>query len=827
VAEPLNACVLDGKGLVMRTLLQDLRYAMRMLTKRPGFALVAIFTLALGIGANSAIFSVVNAVLLRPMPFQQPEELVKLWESFVRGGWGTVSVPNLKDWRELNSVFTGIAAYQTAGFSLLVGDSAERIPAATVSANFLEILGVQPRLGRGFLNGEEDAGRNRVVILSDALWQRKFNGDPNIVGKNILLGGENYQVVGVMSPRFRFPSRLTELWVPLDVPPQLQASRGNHWLFSLGRLKPGVTLEQARENMAAIAKRLEEQYNDNQAGRGVRLIPLQEEVVQNVRPALFVLFGAVGLVLLIGCVNVANLLLARAAGRRREIAIRAALGAGRGRLIRQFLTESVLLSVAGGILGLLVAKWGISVLVALASSVLPRASEIALDTRVLGFTFALSILTGIAFGLAPALQNSRSDVQTALKDSGNAGSSPQRNRLRGWLVVAEVSAALVLLIGAGLLLKSFWRLQQMDAGLRPEHVVTMSLALPEAKYPNPETMFKFRQQFLQRVNALPGVEASGMINLLPLQNWGYNGDIHIEGDAPYPPGQAPVAEFRTVGGDYFQSLGIPLVAGRWLDEHDTANAPQVILINQALAKTYLAGRNPIGAHLLQNGQPTVTIVGVVGDVNQSGLTQASRPEIYTPYQQAGNKLIDAGGRSDSIRGMSLVVRTAGEPTSIVNAVRGELRGIDPNQPVYNVKTMSTVIDESVSGNRLNMTLLSTFAVLALLLACIGIYSVMSYTVTQSTREIGIRMALGARSTQVLKLVIGHGLMLTIAGVVIGILGAFALTRLLENLLFGVTARDPLVFASVPFVLVVVALLACYLPARRAMKLDPVVALRNE
>jgi len=802
----------------MRTLVQDLRYAMRMLTKRPGFALVATFTLALGIGANSAIFSVVNAVLLRPMPFQQPEEIIKLWESFARGGWGTVSVPNLKDWREQNSVFTGIAAYQTAGYGLLVGDSSERIAAATVSANFFEILGVQPRLGRGFLNGEEEAGRNRVAILSDALWQRKFSGDPNIVGKNVLLGGENYQVIGVMSPQFRFPSRLTELWVPLDVPPQLQANRGNHWLMSFGRLNPGVTLEQARENMAAIAKRLEEQYKDNQAGRSVRLIPLQEEVVQFVRPALFVLFGAVGLVLLIGCVNVANLLMARAAGRRREIAIRVALGAGRGRLIRQFLTESVLLSLAGGILGLLIAKWGIAVLVALASSVLPRASEIALDTRVLGFTFALSIFTGIAFGLAPALQSSRSDVQTALKDSGNAGSSPQRNRLRGWLVVAEVSAALVLLIGAGLLLKSFWRLQRVDAGLKPEHVVTMSLALPEAKYPNPESLFKFRQQFLQRVNALPGVEAAGMINLLPLQNWGYNGDIYIEGDPPYPPGQAPISEFRTVGGNYFQSLGIPLVAGRWLDEHDTADAPQVILINQALAKTYLAGRNPIGAHLLQNGQPKITIVGVVGDVNQSGLTQASRPEIYTPYQQAGDS---------STRGMSLVIRTVGEPASIVNAVRGELRGIDPNQPVYNVKTMSTVIDESVSDRRLNMTLLSIFAALALLLACIGIYSVMSYTVTQSTREIGIRMALGARSTQVLKLVIGHGLMLTIAGVVIGILGAFALTRLLENLLFGVTATDPLIFASVPFVLVLVALFACYLPARRAMKLDPVVALHNE
>jgi len=802
----------------MRTLLQDLRYAIRMLVKRPGFALVAIFTLALGIGANTAIFSVINAVLLRPLPFQEPDRLIRLWESFANGGYGSVSLPNLKDWNEQNSAFTGIAAYQTAGYSLQAGDSAERIPAATVSANFLNVMGVQPRLGRGFQKGEDEQGSNRVVIISDALWRRNFNQDQTIVGKKILLGGENYEVVGVMPPMFRFPSRLTELWVPLDLPAELRSNRGSHFYFAIGRLKPDATIEQAREQLVTIARRLEQQYPDSQTARSVRLVPLQEEVVQNVRPALLVLFGAVSLVLLIGCVNVANLLLARAAGRRREIAIRVALGAGRLRLVRQFLTESILLSLAGGVLGLLLGKWGLTALVTMASGVLPRASEISLDSGVLAFTFGLSLLTGIAFGLAPALQSSKSDVQTALKDSGNAGSSPQRNRLRGALVIAEVSAALVLLIGAGLLLKSFWQLQRMDAGLKPENVITMTLSLPQARYANAEEIARFRQQLLQRIDSLPGVQASGVINLLPLQQWGYNGNIYIEGDAPYQPGHAPIAEFRSVGGNYFQALGIPLLSGRFLDEHDQANSPQVVLINQALAKSYLAGRQPLGVHLLDNGKPTITIVGVVADVKQSGLTQASRPEIYTPYQQASDR---------NTRTMSMVIRTQNDPNSVVSAVRAEIRQLDPNQPIYNVKTMSTVIDESVSDRRLNMTLLSIFAALALILASIGIYSVMSYTVTQSTREIGIRMALGARSSEVLKLVVGHGVMLTLGGVLIGTLGAFVLTRLLENLLFGVTARDPLIFATVPVLLVIVAVLACYLPARRAMKLDPVVALRNE
>ncbi|HSS19151.1 MAG TPA: ABC transporter permease [Pyrinomonadaceae bacterium] len=800
----------------MRSILQDLRYAIRMMIKRPGFATVAIFTLALGIGANSAIFSVVNAVLLRPLPFKQPDKLIKLWETYPQG-FGTVSPPNLKDWREQNTAFTGIAAYQSAGASLQGSDYSERVATATVSANFFDVLGVAPRLGRAFHDGEEEPGRNRVVILSDALWQRRFAQDKSIIGQTILLNGEKHEVIGVMSPEIRFPSRLTELWVPLDLSPTLLAGRDNHFLLTLGRLKDGVSLEQAREEMVTIGKRLADQYKDSQAARSVRLIPLQEEMVQFVRPALLTLFGAVVLVLLIACVNVANLLLARGAARRREIAIRSALGAGRQRLVRQFLVESVLLAVIGGGLGLVLANWGVSALAILASSVLPRASEIGLDRRVVGFTLGLSVLTGIVFGLAPALQSSKSDVQTALKDTGNAGGSPHRNRLRAWLVVAEISAALVLLISAGLLLKTFWRLQRMDPGLKTENVITMSIALPAARYSNSQTIDTFHQQLLDRLRSLPGVQHAGMINYLPLQQFGVNGDVLIEGDPPYLPGQAPWAELRTVTTDYFSAFGIPIVAGRDLNDHDVENAASVVIVNRAFVQKYLGGKDAIGKRVLRDTTP-ITIVGVVADVFQSGLTQAPRPEIYFPDRQSPDGVK---------RTMSLVLTSLGDPNLLVSSVRGQLRELDPNQPVYNVKTMSAVVNESVSDRRLNMILLGIFASVALILATIGIYSVMSFTVTQSTREIGIRMALGARSFEVLKLVIGHGLMLTLLGVAIGIAGAFGLTRLLAGLVYGVTVTDPLIFTCVPALLVAVALLACYLPGRRAMKLDPIVTLRNE
>src|SRR5262245_28429709 len=803
----------------MRTFWQDLRYGLRVFIKKPGFSVVAVFTLALGIGANSAIFSVVNGVLLRPLPLEDPDRLIKIWETFLPGGQGTASVPNLKDWREQNTVFNGIAAYQFSSLNLRGQDSPERLQGATVSPNFFDVVGVRPRLGRAFQIGEDEAGRNRVALLSHRLWQRNFGGDAGVIGKDIPLNGESYTVIGVMPPEFRFPSRLTELWVPLVIPPDQVNNRGSHWMFTLARLKPDVGFEQAREQMVAIAKRLEQQYPDSQAGRSVFLIPLQEETVRNIRPALMALLFAVGFVLLIACANVANLLLARATSRRREIAVRTALGAGRLRLVRQLLTESLLLAVTGGALGLALARWGVEGLLVLAANFLPRANEVGLDWRVAAFTAALSILTGVFFGLIPALQSSRVDLQSTLKEGGAAGSGMQTNWLRSALVVVEIAATLVLLIGAGLLIKSFIRLYETDLGIKAENVLTMSLALPQAKYPDTRTAAAFHQKLLDRVALLPGARSAGVINYLPLQQWGFNGGVTIEGQGPYEPGRQPVAEFRAISPDYFRTFSVPLMSGRFFTAEDQSDSQPVVIVNQALAQRYLPGQAPIGKRIRAIGNDWRTVVGVVGDVRQSGVTQAVRAEVFVPVTQAT--------WTPLTQTMSLVVRADAEPEALISAVRNAVREVDPAQPVFNVKKMEMVVADSVADRRLNMLLLGIFAAVALTLAVIGIYSVMSYTVSQHTREIGIRMALGARPTDVLKLVIGQGMSLTLVGVGLGVAGAFGLTRLMATLLYGVAATDPLTFAVVSALLMVVALLACCVPARRATKVDPMVALRTE
>ncbi|HYO99377.1 MAG TPA: ABC transporter permease [Pyrinomonadaceae bacterium] len=802
---------------IFETFLQDLRYGARMLVKHRGFTFVAVLTLALGIGANSAIFSVVNAVLLKPLPYKDPNGIVYLWERLPQGGEGSVSVPNLRDWQEQNDVFEHIAAYEQGNFSLQGSDLPERSAGASVTANFFDVLGVAPKRGRAFVAGEDTAGKNRVVVLSDQLWQRNFGSDPRIVNREVLIGGENYTVVGVMPPGFQFPSRTTELWVPLVFSDQHATSRGTHAFSSVARMKPGVTLEQAQEQMNVIARRLEQQYPDQQTKRGIIVGRLQEEIVKSVRPALLILLGAVGFVLLIACTNVANLLLARAAARRREIAIRTALGAGRARLVRQFLTESVLLSVAGGLVGLLVAKWSIDALLTLTTGVLPRAAEVGLDARVLGFTMLLSLVTGIVFGLAPALQTSRADVQDALKDGGTSGSSPRANWLRSILSVAQIASAIVLLVGAGLLVKSFVRLQGVESGVSPENVLTMRITLPAAKYETTEAATTFYTQLLERVSALPGVEAAGAINLLPVQRSGTNGNVQIVGDPPDPAGQAPLVEYRTATPDYFRALGIPLVAGRFFEPAARERVP-VAIVNQTFVRVILNGRDALGKQIQNDGTP-IQIVGVVRDVKQTGLTTPPRPEMFLPY--------NSPFWSGMTQNMSLVVRASSDPAALAQAIRREVFAVDPAQPVYNVLTMEQVLDESISRQRLNMTLLSIFAALATLLSTIGIYSVMSYLVTQHTREIGIRMALGAQPKDVLKLVLGQGLMLTLIGVVIGVAGALALTRLMETLLFGVRATDPLTFVGVSLLLTCVALLACYIPARRAMRVDPMVALRYE
>jgi putative ABC transport system permease protein len=804
---------------IMNTLLQDLRFAVRTFGKQPAFTLVAIVTLALGIGANSAIFSIINGVLLKSLPFKEPENVIKLWEYIPGGFQGTVSVPNLKDWREQNSVFSQIAAYQFQNFGLQSKDAPERVRAAIVSPEFFDVLGVPPQLGRTIAEGEDQEGKHRVAVLSHELWQSKFAADADIIGKPMLLGGENFTVIGVMPASLRYPSQTTELWVPLVISPQQAASRDSHSFFALARLKPGVTFQQAQEEMSGIARRIEEQYPDQQTNRGILLIQAQEEMVRRIRPALVVLLVAVGFVLLICCTNVANLLLARAAARRKEIAIRLALGAGRLRLLRQLLTESALLSLLGAGLGLFIAYWGVKLLVKLATGILPRANEVTLDGRVVLFTFGLALVTAMVFGLAPALQATRADMQNDLKSSSTATGNQQRNWLRGLLVVGEVAAALVLLIGASLLMKSFARLQQTESGLQSENVLTAGIALPDSKYKTAEEISRFHQQMLEKVSALPGVQSAGIISKLPLQEWGYNGTIQIEGQAPRPLNNNSFVEFRAVSPDYFNVLGIPLRAGRLLNNNDQAGTSSSILINEALVRQFFADQDAVGKFISRGGTDKYQIVGIVGDVKQSGLTQATRPEIYWPYTQSPDT-----GLSGSV---SLVVRTVGAPTALTSAIRNAVLAVDPAQPIYNVQTMEEVIAASVSDRRLNTLLLGLFAGIALTLALIGVYSVMSYMVVQHTREIGIRMALGARARDVLQLVIAQGAVLAILGIGIGIGLSLMLTRLLGSLLYNISPNDPLTFVLTPMLLLSVAFLACWIPARRATKVDPMIALRQE
>jgi len=801
----------------MQTLFQDLRYAGRMLVKTPGFTAIAILTLALGIGANSAIFSVVNAVLLRPLMYRDSEKLIRLYEGLPQGGTGSVSVPNLKDWREQNTAFSEIAAYQFGNFNLSIQDQPERIVGANVSSEFFDVLGTRAQLGRAFQKGEDQPGSNRVVVLSDALWRRNFGADANLVGKDISIGGENFSVIGVMPPQFKFFA--SQMWVPLVFTEKQLASRGSHAFNVLGRLKPERTLDQAKEEMATIARHLEQQYPDQQKNRTIKLVPLQEDNVRLIRPALFLLLAAVGLVLLIACTNVANLLLARAASRRSEIAIRAALGAKRGRLVRQFLTESVLLSLLGGLCGLLLAKWGTDVLVSMATGYLPVMTEISLDWRVMSFTLTLSLLTGMIFGMAPAMHVSKTDLQDAIKDGGSRGGSSRGSWLRGFLVVAEVAAALILLVGAGLLLKSFLHLLQVNPGFRTENVLTMRISLPDGKYKSADAMAGFYRQLLERVAPLPGIEASGVINLLPVLQAGYNGEFQIVGQDPDPSGKPPLVEIRTVSPDYFRALGVPLVSGRTFNARDQQGSEPVAIVNETFARRLIPNQDPLGKYIKDDQEPGIKIVGVVGDVKQFGLIAPTIPELYTPYTQPPGP--------GTTQTMTLVVRTSGDPEALGPVLRKEVLSVDPAQPVYEVQTMQTVIGKAVSYQRLNMQLLGIFATLAMILAVIGIYSVMSYQVSQHTHEIGIRMALGAQPWHVLRLILREGLTLTLIGVVLGVAGAFALTRLLASLLFGVRASDPLTYVMVSLLLIFVALLACILPARRATKVDPLIALRYQ
>jgi putative ABC transport system permease protein len=801
----------------MNTLLQDLRYGIRMLLKNPGFAVVAVIALGLGIGANAAIFSVVNTVLLRPVPYEDPDQLMVLKENMPpKFPEFSISPGNFLDWQKQNTVFERIAAINGSAFILVVeGAEPERLRGARVSAGMFEMLGVNPMHGRTFLEEEDQPGHENVAILSGGLWKRRFAADPNVIGQPITLSGISYTVIGVMPPSFGFPDRETDVWAPVAFTARDAQVHGGHYLSAIGRLKQGTTVEQARTEMSAIAGRLAEQYPDSNTGWGVDVFSMQEYEVRDIRPALLVLLGAVGLVLLIACANVANLLLARATTRQKEIAIRSALGASRGRVARQLLTESVLLALVGGVVGVLLAQLGIGSLLALAPEDVPRVKDVTLDASVLGFTLLVTLLTGVIFGLVPALQSSRVNLNETLKEGGR-GTTGGHHRVRAGLVVTEVALALVLLIGAGLLIRSFYRLQQVNPGFNPSNALAVTVSLPGRKYQQPDQRAAFFTQLIEKVSTLPGVAAVGASQTLPIQGDYLLGFI-IQGRPPFPPGQEPSTNYYSVTPDYFRAMGIPLLRGREFTEQDRTGATRVVIINEEMAKRYFPDEDPIGKriHVTQGPETFREIVGIVGDVKQYGLARPTTLQTYEPFLQT------------PYSSMTLVVRADGNLAPLGGAIRSQVLAIDKEQPISRIKPLEEVVSESVAKQRFSMLLLGIFAAVALVLSAVGLYGVMSYSVTQRTHEIGIRTALGAKQSDVLKLVVGQGMVLALTGVGIGLLAAFGLTRLMSVLLFGVSATDPLTFVALPAVLTLVALAACFVPARRATKVDPMIALRYE
>ena len=811
----------------MGTLLQDLSYGLRMLRKSPGFTAVAILTLALGIGANTAIFSVVNAILLRPLPYQDSSRLVFVSEDSDQVHEMSIAYPNFLDWRQQNHVFDQLAIFQSHSFILTGRERPERLPGQNVSANFFSTLGVKPLLGRNFLPEEDAPEAHPVAIISYALWERNFGGDSGVVGKSVTLSGTSYTIIGVLPPSFRFYTQI-DIFVPIGLEAKDLAERDQHaGVYGVARLKPGVTLEQARSETATIARRLEQEYPKTNTGNRIYLNSLHEELVQDVRPAALVLLGAVGLVLLIACVNVANLLLARAVSREKEMAIRLAMGAGRGRIIRQLLTESFALSLAGGVLGLVIGIWGMDGLVSLIPQDFRLFANIHLDKWVLGFAVLLSCATGIVFGLAPALQASRAAglFETLKEGTGRATGTTGHHRLRHALVIAEVALALTLLVTAGLTIRSFYRVLQVNPGFRADNVLTERIILPETKYPKDAPVAAFYKQLLERVNALPGVVSAGAVTPLPLTGEGWQTSFYIEGRPIPKPGEVPNSDYHLISPDYFRTLNIPLLRGRFFTEADNDTAPPVVIVSESFARRYWPNEDPIGKRMHRNGVPNPTdpkdsrnwmaVVGEVANTKQYGLDAVTKTEFYESYLQ------------QPIHYMTLVVRTPSNPMGVADGVRDAVLSIDPDQPVFRVRAMSELVDESLGQRRITLILLGSFAGLALVLAAVGIYGVMAYNVTQRTHEIGIRMALGARTRDVLRLVLASGLRLTLLGVAIGAALALGLGRLLSTLLFGVSAKDPLTFVAVAAVLTVVALAACYIPARRAMRIDPMVALRYE
>ncbi len=807
---------------IIGDLAQDLHYGLRMLVKNPSFTIVAVLALALGIGANSAIFSVVNTVLLRPLPYKNPGRLVMLWEEATHLGFpkNTPSPANFIDWRAQNTVFEAMAAMVERSFNLTGVGEPERFDGRRVSANLFDLLGVQPQLGRAF-RAEEDKPGSRVVILSNGLWQHRFGGDPRVIGQAVSLNGESYTVIGVMPGSFQFPTRRDQLCVPLAFDAKEAASRGNHFLEVIARMKPGVTLQQAQAEMSTIAARLAQQYPEENLRVGSVVTALQEQVVGDIKPALLVVLGAVGFVLLIACANVANLLLARAAARQKEIALRLALGAGRSRLTRQFLTESVLLAVIGGAVGLLLSIAGLRVLKTFIPDTISQAQAISIDAKVLVFTGLVALVTGIIFGLAPAMQVSHLDINDTLKEGGrDAAGGTRGNRIRAPLVIGEIAVSFVLLMGAGLLINSFMHLRNLHPGFRANHLLTMKIPLSEVKYPDKERRSPFYAEVLRRVQALPGVQSAAVAGNLPLTYDGDSMPIGIEGRTDPPPDQRPDVILRVVGPGYFSTMGIPLVRGRDFREQDKADSARVVIVSEKTARHFWPGENPIGKRLKPGSTsrniPWIEIIGVVKDVRQNDFVSEPKMQMYMPYQQL-----------NSFAPNALVVRTNVEPLSLAAAVRNAIWAVDKDQPVSNLRSMDEIVSEAVARQRFSMLLLGIFAALAMVLAAVGIYGVMSYSIAQRTREIGLRIALGAQKSDVLKMILRQGLRFVAAGLAIGLAASFVLTRVMASLLFGISAADPATFVSISLVLIAVALLASYIPAVRAMKIDPMLALRYQ
>jgi putative ABC transport system permease protein len=804
---------------------QNIWYAFRRLKNDKGFACVAVLTLALGIGANSAMFSIVNAVLLRQLPFRSPDRLVLLSEHWPQFPRLSVSYLNYRDWRDQSHSFEAVGAVRNVLMTLTGGADAERVPTQNVTANLFDLLGVKPELGRAFTATDDAAGAPAVALISHSLWQQKFSASPAVIGKTIMLDHRSYSIVGVMPVNFEILQQAADVLLPFE-PWARTLPDDRNWhpgILPIARLKPGVSVEQARSEIAVIAKRLTEQYPETDANVASLVEPMQEQMVANVRPALLVLISAVGVVLLMACANVANLLLVRAAGRRREMAVRAALGARRADIIRQLVAESLLVAVAGGAVGPLLTWLSMPLLVRLAGTSLPRSNSVAVDGSVLGFTALAALIAGVLFGLAPARHAWRVDLRQALSETNRGGASMQVLKTRSVLVVSEIALAMLLLVGAGLLFKSLERLSSVSPGFSTDHLLLADLARSPDAYRDAHVRLDFYDRLFEQIAALPGVQAVGGVSSLPVTGKGSSLHFNIQGHPPKSSGEYIIAGYRVASAGYLKALGAPLVAGRWIEDRDGDGAPTVVVVNSSFVRTYFPNESPLGKYIQvgaipESDVPWMQIVGIVGDVKQS-LSADSSTEMYVPYRQA-DKVLPVGA-------LSMVVRTAGDPLAQANAIRSLVHGIDPLQPITGVRTMDENVSRSMTEPRFRTVLLTIFAGIALVLAAVGIFGVMAYSVAQRTRELGLRMALGASRQGVMLMVLGQGLRLTLVGLGIGLAGTFFLTRYVASMLFNVPTYDPLTLASVILALIVISMSACYLPARRATMVDPIEALREQ